>query len=154
FALIRAGQYCTSFEDFNHERLYIELTFLANGYSLDFIEYHFAQFLTKFNSTPPHTPFNLNHLTYVTLRHNLFRSIEQEKRHIIEIQQLQKRHHLIELNYLFDWGSRCEFKRQFHEFCSQILEQDPIFKTYGLKIRLNSKHCYSSNTLFARPTKI
>ncbi|CAF4287103.1 unnamed protein product, partial [Rotaria sordida] len=48
-ALIRAGQYCSSFEDFEDERLYIELTFLANGYSLDFIKYHIKRFLTRFN---------------------------------------------------------------------------------------------------------
>ncbi|CAF4360104.1 unnamed protein product, partial [Rotaria sordida] len=44
YSLIRAGQYCSSFEDFEEERRYIEMTFLTNGYSLDFVEYNLRQF--------------------------------------------------------------------------------------------------------------
>jgi hypothetical protein len=33
-ALLRAVCYCSSVEDFNQERIYIELTCLVNGYSL------------------------------------------------------------------------------------------------------------------------
>ncbi|CAF4263297.1 unnamed protein product, partial [Rotaria sordida] len=48
YALIRAGQYCSSFEDFEEERRYIEMTFLTNGYSLDFVEYNLRQFYSRF----------------------------------------------------------------------------------------------------------
>ncbi|CAF4706662.1 unnamed protein product, partial [Rotaria magnacalcarata] len=39
-SLIRAIRYCTSIEDFNQERIYLEMTYLANGYSIDFIDKH------------------------------------------------------------------------------------------------------------------
>ncbi|CAF4667764.1 unnamed protein product, partial [Rotaria magnacalcarata] len=39
-ALIRAVCYCSSVEDFNLERIYLELTCLTNGYSLRFVETH------------------------------------------------------------------------------------------------------------------
>ncbi|CAF4337030.1 unnamed protein product, partial [Rotaria magnacalcarata] len=31
-SLIRAVRYCTTIEDFNQERIYLEMTYLANGY--------------------------------------------------------------------------------------------------------------------------
>ncbi|CAF1429918.1 unnamed protein product [Rotaria sordida] len=148
-ALIRAGQYCSSFEDFEDERLYIELTFLANGYLLDFIKYHIKRFLTRFNPNEQ-KPMNVNRSTYLSFRNELFRCIDQQKRDLFEEQQLQKNHQLIQLHYLFDWGSRCQFNKKFYQYWSTILEQDPEFKKYRLKIKLNTKHCYSSNTLLAR----
>ncbi|CAF1220272.1 unnamed protein product [Rotaria sordida] len=148
-ALIRTDQYCSSFEDFEDERLYIELTFLANGYSLDFIKYHIKRFLTRFNPNEQ-KPMNLNRYTYLSFRNELFRCIDQQKRDLLEEQQLQKNHQLIQLYYLFDWGSRCQFNQKFYQYWSTIIEQDPELKKYRLKIKLNTKHCYSSNTLLAR----
>ncbi|CAF1383690.1 unnamed protein product [Rotaria sordida] len=149
-ALIRAGQYCSSFEDFEEERLYLELTFLANGYSFDFVEYHLRQFFSHFNSKS-NKPMNLNRFTYLSFRQELFRYVDQLKHDMEEEQELRKHHRLIQLYYLFDWGSRCQFNEKFHKFWSDILEQDPHFKAYGLKIKLNTKHCFSSNTLLALP---
>ncbi|CAF3694095.1 unnamed protein product [Rotaria socialis] len=49
YAFIHAFHYYCSFEDFEDERIYIEAIFLANGYSLDFVKYHWRQFLKRFN---------------------------------------------------------------------------------------------------------
>ncbi|CAF4293609.1 unnamed protein product, partial [Rotaria sordida] len=124
--------YCSSFEDFEDERLYIELTFLANGYSLDFIKYHIKRSLTRFNPNEQ-KPMNLNRSTYLSFRNELFRCIDQQKRDLFEEQLLQKNHQLIQLHYLFDWGSRCQFNQKFYQYWSTILEQDPEFKKYRLK---------------------
>ncbi|CAF3371216.1 unnamed protein product [Rotaria sp. Silwood2] len=126
-ALIRAGQYCSSFEDFEEERLYLELTFLANGYSLDFVEYQLRQFFLRFNSKS-HEPMNLNRFTYLSIRHELFRCIDQQRHNPEEEQELHKNYQLIQLHYLFDWGSRCQFNQKFYKLCSEILEQDLHFK--------------------------
>ncbi|CAF4233638.1 unnamed protein product [Rotaria sordida] len=149
-ALLCAGQYCSSFEDFEEERLYLELTFLVNGYSLDFIEYHLRQFFSRFNPKS-NKSMNLNRFTYLSFRQELFRYVDQQKHNMEEEQELHKHHRVIHLYYLFDWGSRCQFNEKFHKFWSDILEQDPRFKVYGLKIKLNTKHCFSSNTLLALP---
>ena len=61
--------------------------------------------------------------------------------------QLNENHQLIQLYYLFDWGSRCQFNRKVYELWSSIIEQDPKFKKYALTIRLQMKHCYSPNGL-------
>jgi hypothetical protein len=141
-ALLRAGQYCSAFEDFEDERLYIELTFLANGYSMECVNDYLVQFFKRYNPVRQQT--NLNRFIYVSLRRQLFRSLSQQQRSGVDDQCIQ-------LQYLFDWGSRVEFNRKFHELWSRFLEQDPTFKAYGLKIKLSSLHCYSSNALLAVP---
>ena len=149
-ALIRAGQYCNTFEDFEEERLYLELTFLANGYSLDFVEYHLRQFFFRFNPKR-NEPLNLNSFTYISFRRELFRCVDQQKHDLEEEQKLRKNYRLIQLYYLFDWGSRCDFNKKFYELWRDIVEKDPRFKNYQLKVKLNTKHCFSSNTLLALP---
>ncbi|CAF5165219.1 unnamed protein product [Rotaria magnacalcarata] len=73
------------------------------------------------------------------------RKREREEENLLETNQK-----MIQLHYLFDWGSRCEFNEKFHRLWLTILNEDLTFKQYGLKIQLNSKHCYSSNILLAR----
>ncbi|CAF4372875.1 unnamed protein product [Rotaria sp. Silwood2] len=126
YALIRAGQYCSSFEDFEDERRYIEMSFLTNGYSLDFVEYHLRQFNSKFFRSEYQIK-DINHHTYRILRHELFRLIDEQKRELIEVQQLQKNHQLIDLHYLFDWGSRCQFNERFYKLWSSIINEDQKF---------------------------
>lgn len=148
YALKRAGQYCQSFADFDTERIYIESTMLANGYSLDFVEYHIRQFLQRFS--PNRNPnWILNQHTYILFRRQLFRSIKQEKQQREEEMKLRTDHKLFQLHYLYDWGLRCEFNEKFHRLWSSIINQDSIFRKHGLKIKLKSKHCYLSNTILA-----
>ena len=142
FALIRAGLYCSSFEDFENERIYLEATLLANGYTLDFVEYHLRQFYPI-----QQQQLILNSLTYNTIHRELFRFIEQEKNQIQYELQLNKNHQLIQLYYFSDWRSQCQFNIKFYELWSSIIEQDPKFKKYVVTIGLQTKHCYSSNTL-------
>ena len=142
YTLMRAAQYCHLWEDFNHERLYIELTFLANGYSLDFVEYHLNQFFTRF--THDHKDIPLNPWTYPTLRQRVRQSVEVQQR------EFDSKSKLIQFDYVFDWGSRYQFNQQFYHLWASILNSDSTFKKYGLKIQLNTKHYYLSNTLFCR----
>jgi len=148
FAFMRAGQYCSSFDDFQDERLHIELTFLANGYSLDFVDYHIKQFLKRFNSIqqqqqqPPIVVINRS--IYLSFRQQLSSHMNQQKMDSKNQQQQ------IQLYYLFDWGARCEFNQKFYELWPSILLKDPTFAKFGLQIRLHSKHCYLSNSLLVQ----
>ncbi|CAF4841533.1 unnamed protein product, partial [Rotaria socialis] len=107
------------------ERRYIEATFLVNGYSLDFVEYHLREFYAKFypiqqqqQQQQQQKQFILTKLTFPRLRRELFRFIEQEKIQLANKLQLKRTHKLIHLHYLFDWGSRCQFSRKFYELWS------------------------------------
>ncbi|CAF3270378.1 unnamed protein product [Rotaria socialis] len=146
---IHACHYCCSFEDFEDERIYIEAIFLANGHSLNFVEYHWRQFLKRFNFSPIELT-DLNRYKYSSLCTELFSRIMAQKREREEEKLLETNQKLIQLHYLFDWGSRCEFNQKFQRLWLAILNEDLIFKQYGLKIQLNSKHFYSSNILLAR----
>ncbi|CAF2153587.1 unnamed protein product [Rotaria magnacalcarata] len=149
YIFIHAFHYCCSFEDFEDERIYIDAIFLANGYSLDFVEYHWRQFLKRFNFSHVELT-DLNRYKYSSLRTELFSRIMARKREREEENLLETNQKMIQLHYLFDWGSRCEFNEKFHRLWLTILNEDLTFKQYGLKIQLNSKHCYSSNILLAR----
>ncbi|CAF5172426.1 unnamed protein product, partial [Rotaria magnacalcarata] len=153
FMMIRAVKYCDELEDFQDERRYIETTFLANGYSLDFIEYLWQQLLLHFNFSPKQFKL-VDQYTYSTFRNDIYRRMksysEENQQRQDEEYTLIKNNKLIRLYYLFDWGSRCEFNRKFHQLWSNLLNEDPVFKEYGLKIILTSKHCYLSNTLLGR----
>ncbi|CAF1397384.1 unnamed protein product, partial [Rotaria sordida] len=132
YALIRAGQYCSSFEDFEEERRYIEMTFLTNGYSLDFVEYNLRQFYSRFFRSEYQIK-DINRHTYRILRRELFRLVDEEKRNLKEEQQLQKNNQLISLYYLFDWGSRCQFNEKFYKLWTSLLTKDAKFNQFGLQ---------------------
>ena len=72
------------------------------------------------------------------------------KYRIKEQKQLESNQQLIHFHYLFDWGLRWKFNDQFAKKSIEILEQNPKFKKYKLKIKLHSKHCFPSNLLFTR----
>jgi hypothetical protein len=148
YSLIRAGQLCSTLEDFQKERLYTELTFLSNGYSLNFVEYHLEQFYQRFNGHS-RQPSILNQNAYVRLRRELFRCLDAQKRQFEEHEQLRRDRRLIELYYLFDWGSRLKFNQDFRRLWFSIIEQDPKFKQYGLKVKLTTKQCYLSSCILS-----
>ena len=145
FALLRAGLYCTQVEDFYDEQLNLELTFLANGYSLPFVEMLVQQLYRS--TIVIYTETRLDQHRYNLLRTHLFRYHSAQVSRANERNQLQANEKLIHLEYLFDWGVRWEFDYEFTRKWSAILEEDPKFKKYGLQIKLRSKHCFPSNLL-------
>ncbi|CAF4082317.1 unnamed protein product, partial [Adineta steineri] len=145
---VRAVQYCCTYEDFQDERLKIELTFLANGYSLDFVKYHLQQFLKRFSSSL--TSIYFNHSIYATFRRDLFVYFNEQKYYFDEDQLQQRESRIIELYYLYDWGKRHEFNQKFYHLWSTMLNENPALQKLGLKIILTTKHCYLSNTLLTQ----
>ncbi|CAF1550694.1 unnamed protein product, partial [Adineta ricciae] len=150
FALIRAGLYCVCYEDFEEERVHIEITFLANGYSLAFVQDQLKQFLIRLNPSSGEQPMDLNRGTYTSLRIQMLRHFRQKNVHLEERQELENKHQLVELYYLYDWGSRHEFNQYFYPHWTRTINKDPRFLKHGLKIILNSKHCFLSNTLLVQ----
>ena len=143
-------------EDFQDERRYIEAKFLSNGYSLCCIEYLWKQFIQRFGFSP------LQFICFEKYDYNIFRNERSRSMKYYRVNQQQqqqqnegfnliKNNKVFHIYYLYDWGSRIEFNRKFRELWCTILNQDPIFKRNGLKIILNSKHCYLSDILLAYP---
>jgi hypothetical protein len=92
----------------------------------------------------------LTQYRYDAFRNHLFRYHAAQKRNLIEQLELERDHTLLQFNYLFDWGLRWKFNTQFGQKWIEIVEQDPKFKKHGLKIRLQSIHCYTSKSLLCQ----
>lgn len=146
FALLRAGLYCTHVDDFYDEQLDIELTFIANGYSVNFVEYHVQEFYRLMNGI--YMEAKLDQHRYNFMRTRLFRYHVAQLFRANEQRESQANKPTIHLEYLFDWGDRWMFEYEFARKWTAILEEDPKFKKYRLKIQLHSKHCFPSNLLF------
>jgi hypothetical protein len=145
WALTRAVRYCTSIEDFDQERLYIELTLLANGYSLDFIKMGIKIFFTKHSVLKFET--NLDDSTYQLLRKRLLSFVTLEKEYHKQQQLWESNNQIIHLHYLYDWGPRCEFNKKFKTLWSDLINKDPRLSKNQLKLKLSSIHCHTLNAL-------
>lgn len=149
FRLARVIQYCPSYDDFQEESLRIELSFLTNGYTNEFVQYLSKKFFEHFN--PYKYPFVNDQFNYKSLRQHIFRYYNQKK---IDARRQYERERLLTLPgsfsfyYLYDWGNRVEFNQKFHVYWANIVKKDPKFAEYDFKIFLRCKQCFSSNTLF------
>ena len=150
WALRRAARSCTSITDFDQERLYIELTLLTHGYSLDFVQMMLTTFFTKHSAAKLQN--DLDPSTYETLRRRLLRMSDLERQYRAEQQKWEARNILIHLHYLYDWGSRCHFNTKFKQLCSEFIRKDATLSKYGLKLKLSSIHCYTLNSIFTQAT--
>ena len=148
FLLIRAGQYCTTYDAFEDERRRVELTFLANGYSLEFVEYHVRQFFERF-TVDHQRVVRLNDRQFVALRQQLFRHVQQDIRRRDEEHFMADPFRTVFLHYTFDWGDRHWFNAQFYKLWAETINTDARFREFRLKIVLISKHAYSSFALLA-----
>ncbi|CAF4348468.1 unnamed protein product, partial [Rotaria magnacalcarata] len=83
--LIRVVCYCSSVEDFNLERIYLELTCLTNGYSLRFVETHAQHFFNSFHLHPMR--YSRDQIMYNKSRHNWFNYIKIQHELSDQLQQ-------------------------------------------------------------------
>ncbi|CAF5222102.1 unnamed protein product, partial [Rotaria magnacalcarata] len=83
--LIRAVCYYSSVEDFNLERIYLELTCLTNGYSLRFVETHVQHFFNFFHLHSMR--YSRDQIMYNKFRHNWFNYIKIQHELSDQLQQ-------------------------------------------------------------------
>ena len=114
-ALIRAVRYCTSVHDFNQERIHIEITCLANGYSLEFIERRIDHFYTHFDAAS--LRFFVDQYDYDKLRLRLFNFISEQQHIFYANEELDKNNQLFRLSYLYQFGPKHEFNKNVVKFC-------------------------------------
>jgi hypothetical protein len=126
-ALLRAIRLCSHVEDFDQERLHIELKLLLNGYPLKFITYKFKRFFEK------HNAYMLileqpNELIYQALHKKLLNQLSRRQRQYNELisnennilqkppqQQNQSKYSnesKIIVHFTFESGPMLQFKRE------------------------------------------
>ncbi|CAM4946829.1 unnamed protein product [Rotaria socialis] len=148
-ALIRAVRYCTSVIDFNQERVYLEVTWLANGYSLKFIEKRINHFYSHFDAVSLRTCLNEN--VYKKLRHRLFNFIHEQRSYLKNNEELDKKNERVQLTYLYEFGPKGQFNQRLQEVLSRNLKttNNTSSKTNPIKIKMMTKHQHSLNALFS-----
>ncbi|CAF4561267.1 unnamed protein product [Rotaria sp. Silwood2] len=149
-ALIRAVRYCTSVHDFNQERIYLEMTCLANGYTLEFIEKQIDHFFKHFDAESLRS--SLDQHVYNKLRRRLFNFIS-EQRNILETnREAEKKHERIRLSYLYEYGPKRQFHEQLHKILSTHLNTSTASSKQHnkLKLILTTKQPHSLNALLSQ----
>lgn len=147
-SLIQAVCYCTSIEDFNQQRAYLQLTLLANGYGLEFIEKRIAHFYHHFDVVSlRHT---MNQSMYDRLRHQMFNFLSEQNRKLNEQQEAEQRKQLVQLIYPYQYGPRHEFERQCRQLLSQQFASRLKIPSTKMNIILQTKQTYSLNALLSQ----
>ncbi|CAF1316459.1 unnamed protein product [Adineta steineri] len=145
WTLIRSVCCCSLIEDFRRERIYLELSYLTNGYSLLFVENHVQNFFEYFHT--PHLRYLNNQIQYNEFRLKWLDYIGMQYELTDQLQQFDNQGRLIHLHYLYEWGPRCKFNNKFHQLWSEYFHHHPLLSKEKLKILLTTKHEYSLNTL-------
>lgn len=147
-ALVRAVRFCSTVEDFNQERIYIELTFLANGFSLAFVRSRLLQFFIHFDAI--RLRISMDQSNYRVLRKKLLDSIKQEQYLLEQNQLFENEDCLTRLHYLYQGGPRRTFNREFRRLWRDYFTGDRAITTMKGKILFTTKHLHSLNALLAK----
>ena len=146
-SLNRALCYCSSVEDFQCERLYLELTYLANGYSLLFIESHLHYFFDYFHGHA--VRYQTDQSNYHSFRGHWLDMMKREDDLISRFQRLNHERQVIRFQYLFEYGPRSRFNQRFHQIWSRFFDKHPRLSSDKTMILLTSKHQHSLNALLS-----
>lgn len=146
-ALIRAVCYCSSVEDFNRERIRIEFSMYANGYSYEFVEKRIGHFYGYFHASS--LMYDLNQASYDKWRHKWFQFSDSRRQSFLAILKRKDRQDLLRFFYLYEYGKRTDFNKQFQLLWLKHFHQHPVLGRNPMIILLFSKHLYSLNTLLA-----
>ncbi|CAF2844990.1 unnamed protein product [Rotaria sp. Silwood2] len=152
-ALIRAVRYCTSVYDFNHERIYLEVTCLANGYPLEFIEKRIDRFFKQFDAVSLRSVLDQD--VYKKLRQRSFNFISEQRQVLKTNQELAKKKQRFRLSYLYEFGSKHKFNKELQGILSQYLNPKDQYSNHKkIKFILTTKSQHSLNALLSeqKPT--
>ena len=147
-ALVRAVRFCSTVEDFNQERIHTELTFLANGFSLAFVQSRVRQFFIHFDAV--RLRISMDQPSYDLLRQKLISSIDREQ---IVFEQNETFDHddcLSRLYYLYEWGARRQFNREFRRLWNDYFKIDRAIAAMKGKVLFTTKQLYSLNALLVK----
>ncbi|UJR12579.1 hypothetical protein I4U23_016755 [Adineta vaga] len=131
-ALLRAVCYCSSIEDFQQERIYIELTYLANGYSFFFVESHVQHFFDYYETQ--YIRYCPDQTNYHIFRRRWFEFFGFQQEHSEKLQELDDKNKVIHFNYFYDYGPRCEFNQDFRDQWSKSFVHHPTLSSDNRKV--------------------
>ena len=146
-ALIQAVCGCSSINDFQEERLYLELTCLVNGYSLLFVETHVQHFFNYFQVSAMR--YSTDQAMYDKFREKWFDYMHMQHDLTRELELFNSRNHVLHMDYIYEYGPRCRFNHCFRQLWSNYFSQHPNLSSSNNKLLLTTKHYNSLNSLLA-----
>jgi len=147
-ALVRAACLCSMIDDFNKERISIELTCLVNGYSYIFVESRLAHFYAYFRAETMR--YSIDQVMYDKFRRQCFEFMDIQRTLSNKLQQMNDTGHLIRFHYLYEFGARCQFNKEFHQLWIKYFGDHPDLCKEKMAISLTSKHLHTLNALLAQ----
>ncbi|CAF3661502.1 unnamed protein product [Rotaria socialis] len=75
---------------------------------------------------------------YNKFRHNWFNYIKIQHELSDQLQQCDDKAQLIHLNYLYEYGARCQFNQQFHRIWFEYFNQHPNLSTQKLSQQITA----------------
>ena len=127
-ALIRAVCYCPSVDDFNRERIRIELTCLANGYSYRFVDSRIASFYNYYHCES--LRYDLNQTLYNKWRQKWFDFISMQRPLLSRLQQRKEKGEIVRFHYLYEYGARFGIQQRFSSLSNSRERTNCIYALY------------------------
>ncbi|CAF4598890.1 unnamed protein product [Rotaria socialis] len=154
-SLIRAVRYCTTIEDFHQERIYLEMTYLANGYSWEFVEKHLKHFFKYFDGKAIQQ-LHLDQHGYEKFRRRLFNFMYEQRQYMEKKQDALKKYRRFPLSYIYDNISRKgEFNKKLRQILVDNIQLHNLkFESTKLKFDITTKSQYSLNALLSQQRPI
>ena len=142
-ALVRAARYCTSVNDFDRERLFLEITCLSNGYPIEFVAKRMDHFFKQFDASS--LRLVLNQQAYEKLRRRLF-SFINEQQHLSDVNhELEKQHLLVRLSYPYQFAPQHTFNEKCRDILRDALKASMKSPASKLSILFTNKNQHSLN---------
>jgi len=118
-ALLRAIRLCSQVEDFDQDRLQIELKLLLNGYPLKFVTKQFQRFFVEHNASMLILE-QPNEMIYPALHSKLLAQVSRRQKQCVELiandnsllQQQQRDRSKLTVHFTFDSGAMLKFKQE------------------------------------------
>jgi hypothetical protein len=147
-ALLRAVCYCSSVQDFQQQRVHLELAYLANGYSLHFVDSRVTHFFDYFQANDLH--YSMDQSMYDKFRQQCFNFKDIHRALSHRLQYLNDSSQVIHLHYRYEYGSRCQFNKEFHKLWKTYFDRHVHLDAKKVTVRLTTKHLHSLNALLAQ----
>ena len=147
-ALLRAVCYSWSVQDFQQQRIHLELTYLASGYSLQFVDSRVAHFFEYFQAGD--LRYSMDQIMYEKFRQQCFNFKDVHRALSDQLQHLDDTGQVLHLHYLYEHGARCQFNKEFQQLWNSFFDGHSPLNTKKMTVRLTTKHLHSLNALLAQ----
>lgn len=149
FALLRAVCCSTSIMDFQQERIYLELSYLSNGYSLFFVEQRVDHFFNHFHASTMR--YSADQKLYDSFRLKVMNFVEQQQLLVEKTRLFDDDRKLFHLHYLYEYGPRSRFHESFYRLWQEHFKRGQPLSLDKSKILLTTKQQYGLNALLVQP---